>query len=128
MTREAAIKVFCQLLEAFDQCEHGDYFYDFGDMVCEAANVAISALREQSRWISVEERLPEASGAFLVFKCYRDNYKTIGVLHFCKAYKSYDLPKRGDYWVQYDSEYGDINMTDIVTHWMPLPEAPGAEC
>ena len=47
MTREGAIKVFWQLLDAFDNCEHGDYFYDFGDMVCEAANVAIAALREQ---------------------------------------------------------------------------------
>lgn len=86
-----------------------------------------AAVWERPRWISVEERLPEASGEFLVFKHYRDGYNTIGTLSFCKAYTSLDLPVRGDYWIRYDSEYGDINMTDVVTHWLPLPEPPEVE-
>ena len=86
-----------------------------------------AAVWAQPRWISVEERLPETNGEFLVFKHYRDEYKTIGTLSFRKAYKSLDLSKRGNYWLRYDSEYGDIDMTDVVTHWMPLPEPPEVE-
>lgn len=25
-----------ELLDAYEECEHGDYFYDHGDVVCEA--------------------------------------------------------------------------------------------
>lgn len=49
MTHEEAIKVFDGLLNAFNESEHGDFFYDYdyGEAVCQAASVAISALREQ---------------------------------------------------------------------------------
>ena len=60
--------------------------------------------RKQSEWISVEERLPEREGTYLVY-----TYK--GAIKF------------GDfrcYYAENDSPQFDY----YVTHWMPLPEAP----
>ena len=65
--------------------------------------------RKQSEWISVEERLPERVGTYLVY-----TYK--GAIKF------------GDFRCYYDKN--DKPQFDCdVTHWMPLPEAPkgGAE-
>lgn len=47
MTREKAIEVFTELNYAYKADEYGDYFYDHGDEVCQAASVAIAALREK---------------------------------------------------------------------------------
>ena len=65
--------------------------------------------RKQSGWISVDERLPEREGTYLVY-----TYK--GAIKF------------GDfrcYYAKNDNPQFDY----YVTHWMPLPEAPkgGAE-
>ena len=65
--------------------------------------------RKQSEWISVEERLPERVGTYLVY-----TYK--GAIKF------------GDfrcYYAKNDKPQFDCD----VTHWMPLTEAPkgGAE-
>jgi hypothetical protein len=120
MTRERVI----QLLEYIKIFENGALGRGATGI---ALDIAIAALREQPRWISVEERLPDGNAKCLVSIHYRDGYDTIDVLWFRKAYKSLDLPKKGDYWLRYDSEYGDIDMTALVTHWMPLPEGPEVE-
>lgn len=131
MTREGAIKVFGQLLEAFDQSEHGDYFYDFGDMVCEAANVAIAALREQesrakktsdkktSEWISVEERLPENEKPVLAYYGFdNDGDGDLGMMFIGTL--SYFCFDHDPHW-----QHAGCNL--VVTHWMPLPEPPEVE-
>lgn len=53
----------------------------------------------KQEWISVEERLPEASGAYIV--CRFDGY-------VYKTFFSGTFPK-------------------VITHWMPLPEAPNMQ-
>ena len=74
----------------------------------EALGMAIAALREQPRWISVEERLPELFGAYLVAG--KDGFVGEATLSpvgwFNEAVGCYD--------------------TDI-THWMPLPSSPKEE-
>lgn len=57
-------------------------------------------------WISVKDRLPEKNGDYLI-------YNTDGIVW--------------PYW--YDKEYKEWYdssgyLTESVTHWMPLPEAP----
>lgn len=100
----------------------------------QAIHMAISALREQPRWISVEERLPEAGGNYLCYCpvlqiCGKDipNYE---VYRFTlDAEEIYDLKMtghKGAAWCWYDSEYGWCS-TGSVTHWMPLPEPPEEE-
>lgn len=61
--------------------------------------------RKQSEWISVEERLPEKSGRYLVYGSFA------GMPLICGAH--YD---------KYNG-FGD----DDFTHWMPLPEPPKPE-
>ena len=75
----------------------------------DAYDMAISALREQSQWISVKERLPET-------------YTNVIVLHenghtgIEWRYKHSPCYKTANF--LFDPLYGE------VTHWMPLPEPP----
>lgn len=88
--------------------------YDAGcrmqsEMYLVKENGDIEPLKKQSGWISVDERLPEREGTYLVY-----TYK--GAIKF------------GDfrcYYAKNDNPQFDY----YVTHWMPLPEAPkgGAE-
>ena len=83
----------------------------------DAIDVAQEALRERPRWISVEERLPEESGRYIVLRksgdcldcCYEKERDSWGVL--------IDMGEAGALWVAYNG----------VTHWMPLPEPPEVE-
>lgn len=74
---------------------------------------------KSSRWISVEERLPEAD-------------KRYGGYEYSAELLVYDgLRRRAAYYchtsgVWYDSRYEDD--TFEVTHWMPLPEPPKEDC
>lgn len=63
-------------------------------------------------WISVNDRLPEDSGQYLV--CANDGYQVrISTLLFWIKNKTWQLTGRRSYWK--------------VTHWMPLPEPPEVE-
>jgi hypothetical protein len=94
MTREEAISAMGFLKESV-----------FTSYAEEALDMAIAALREQPRWNSVEERLPEMFGAYLVAG--KDGFVGEATLSpvgwFNEAVGCYD--------------------TD-VTHWMLLPEPP----
>ena len=58
--------------------------------------------RKQSKWISVDERLPERNGRYLTH-CNIEGQSLVCVLFYCKI--------------------GGFN-EGAVTHWMPLPEPP----
>ena len=66
---------------------------------------------EGGEWISVEDRLPEENGRYLV--CIKvshqlfENLTTIAVLDYNKSHGFYLY-----------------SIAESVTHWMPLPEAP----
>lgn len=64
--------------------------------------------RKQSEWIRVEDMLPEKEGAYLVYT----KYGWVALDEF-KLWEDDDMD--GGYWI--DTE-------ELVTHWMPLPEAP----
>ena len=79
-------------------------------------------------WISVDDRLPEDSGYYLVV--YRDKYNgSISI-----AFDMYVKCNVGEWW---ESEFAcDITKQFLwaaklqeqeVTHWMPLPEMPKGE-
>ena len=73
----------------------------------DAIDVAQEALREQPRWISVEERLPKEYQHIIGWTSWRE----IGEVYF-----------NGKHFV-WDMDYD----TADVTHWMPLPEPPEVE-
>ena len=79
-------------------------------------------------WISVDDRLPENSGYYLVV--YRDKYnESISI-----AFDMYVKCNIGEWW---ESEFAcDITKQFLwaaklqeqeVTHWMPLPQPPKGE-
>ena len=79
-------------------------------------------------WISVDDRLPEDSGYYLVV--YRDKYNESTSI----AFDMYVKCNIGEWW---ESEFAcDITkqfrwatrlQEQEVTHWMPLPEMPKGE-
>ena len=78
---------------------------------------------QQMRWIPVEERLPVAQGEYIVTACdegcpYGEGiwYSTVVVVA--------DYYKGCWAWDDYRCEY---DISDIVTHWMPLPPSPPAK-
>lgn len=78
-----------------------------------------------SEWISVDERLPDGYGSFLVAFKSKLHWKTEWV--YCVGVAIYNVSEipsvnGWDFEIEDGYEY-------IITHWMPLPEAPkgGAE-
>ena len=131
MTREEAIK---SLQEDGIDLGAGDF------VSVEALRMAIAALREQEKlesnlkvlessgWISVEERLPEKAGMYLVHeKGFNECGGYMNVICFSPCYNGVEEHLKGrKMWYDYDSEYGDFEIRN-VTHWMPLPEPPKEE-
>lgn len=78
----------------------------------EAIDTAQAALREQPRWIPVDERLPEQTdpATFVLFII------TQGMQHVGTYFK-------GGSTSQFDGFYSCAVRYE-VTHWMPLPEPP----
>ena len=97
MTREEAIEVLKKNRPGADprRC---------GQELCTAVDMAIAALREQPKKISVKERLPDAFVDVLA-------YREIGRVEI-----NYMLTT--GVW-----RYGSV-CANPVTHWIPLPETP----
>ena len=112
MNREEAIEAI--------KCNWPDSRYT---ILREALDMAISALRQQDaadkdvgKWISVKDRLPDYMGEVLVIVSGKphENITLDGAYEIAE----YD-PVEGwilEMWPEWCS--------GVVTHWMPLPEAP----
>ena len=68
----------------------------------------------QPHWVSVEERLPDKAGRYLV---YGDTYFTPDHNGDVDHYKNIEI----GYWNDYAPK---IVGRTIITHWMPIPEPP----
>lgn len=101
MQIEEMAKVICRRFHATDDVTSRDL-----------ARVVYNAdYRKQSKWISVEERLP-------------DNYQEVLVYRGChKGLMNVYTYTCNNQW---EDEYGYWNGTDSegITHWMPLPMPP----
>jgi hypothetical protein len=82
------------------------------DDVEEALDMAIAALREQPRWISVEERLPEVGVTVLTL----DKHG-----HICDRY----MYRCSDGTALFTAKH--LVSSKDVTHWMPMPGLPEVE-
>lgn len=72
----------------------------------------IAAERERTRWIPVSEQMPPSGQRVIVCVDNRDADNTIFVT------TDWSLERDWPYWRTYGKR---------VTHWMPLPSAPGTE-
>lgn len=103
MTREEAIKVLKHTVGNINYDAEREEIYFTHEWVG-AYEMAISALREQPCWISVEEALPETEDTVL---CVTKNKRPF----VCR----YD-----HYW-----KHWRVSKSVKVTHWMPLPSTEG---
>ena len=80
-------------------------------------------------WISVNDRLPERDGAYLVTTNGVSGLQNVKTRWFAKdgeMVEAYDLAGQKDVWYLYDIECGYVSINS-VTHWMPLPQPPKGE-
>ena len=108
--------------------ESGEYFWGGGDSVLERNNlevapVDIPTITPPNEWVSVEERLPENDGWYLVYAPeYWGHSKIYGLDGL--AYSNF----KHNYKVHWGIERGTgRGYPGIVTHWMPLPAPPTKE-
>lgn len=84
---------------------------------------------EQTEWISVEDRLPDESGYYLVFYHEWSNGNFLPVYEDREIRRmrfSKDKPRKWCMPICINKECeADTNRT--VTHWMPLPKPPKKE-
>lgn len=73
--------------------------------------------RKQSEWISVDERLPETEGDYLVWN---KEQKRIEIRFFYRLPPNYPVESHPEI-REYFGNFADYKR---ITHWMPLPEAP----
>jgi hypothetical protein len=97
------------------------------DRLDDALDMAIAALREQeqSKWISVKERLPEAVSTHKEYKTTVTSSSR--VLCVCVQKSGKRMVKEGfcEWYGNNPKAYWKIPGTiDAVTHWMPLPKPP----
>ena len=117
MTREEAIKVLSEDLKQrsdgyYSYLQHYGHRDNAEEEHLDALDMAISALREQPRWIPVTERLPEVGTTVLTL----DKF---GHIHDRYMYRHQDGT------ALFTAEY--LVTSKDVTHWMPLPEPPEVE-
>lgn len=68
-----------------------------------------------TEWISVEERLPEQEGWYLVYTMPDKKHKSVNKAEFRKGYEWNNFEP---YWRGAGGNWGN------VAYWMPLPEPP----
>lgn len=112
MTREEAVEVLRNTEDNINYDTKREEIY-FTHKWVGAYEMAIAALREQPRWISVDERLPEPFVSVLV---YMPDERPLPPVH--EGF----LAREGMWYANhFDREPMEI------THWMPLPEPPEVE-
>lgn len=76
-----------------------------------------------SEWISVKDKLPKADGEYIVYAQDENSPAGEGVWYD-------NVVVAAEYafgeWTWRENS-NDFDITDIVTHWMPLPEPPRME-
>ena len=64
----------------------------------------------ERKWISVEDRLPEETGNYLIYRCLDDVlFLTDIAVFFAEDDPEWNVP---------------LDAVDEITHWMPLPPPP----
>ena len=124
MTKEQAIKLLRKdtSVDEIHRLEVELKDYDkVTDKIQEACDMGVEAIEKQT-WISVEDRLPEEEGQYIVttkfgikISSFSNNLYKIDKYDF-EDYKG--KQRKGFY--NYDSEYGYFEQ-DVLA-WMPMPE------
>ena len=120
--------------QAISHFRHGVSHDIFSEPVTTYAKLAIEALEKENgvmvqEWISVEDRLPEKDGAYLVTTNSFGDRQRVKLRWFAKDGENVDayaLAGQKDVWYLYDIECGYVSINS-VTNWMPMPSTEGIE-
>lgn len=115
MTNEEAIELLVQL-----RCCVGSKKYK------EMYDLAISAL-ERDRWISVEERLPEKPGLYIVYLLAQVGEYRKELSYATEMYFNADEKLWVDDTESYNALLPPSDDRYCVTHWKKMPEPPKEE-
>lgn len=111
----------CLLMSAADLIEHLSVEQDA--LVLEIERLRKELEAAKSGWISVEDRLPESDGDYLVCDTNDGDYGVYGCF-FDSGYAEF-----GSWGSDYDPyTHGSLDSKwykeDTITHWQPMPEPP----
>ena len=118
----------CKRVNSAELClslvaEAADVLQEYVDRCARYAN-EVMGLREKQRWIPVTERLPSKNGSYIVHcddSCEPSDERIWGDSVVVEASWFFGAWS----WNENANEY---DLDGIVTHWMPLPDAPEVTC
>ena len=114
MTHEKQIEEIVDAVDAY--IENVDVKHWYRDELDEGlAEALYTAGYRKQAWISVEDRLPDREGAYLVLIVDYLGEERMEVMELFKWANCFDWS------AHMSSRWEDRN---TITHWMPLPEAP----
>ncbi len=96
----------------------------------EAFESLCSALARQtdeapSSWVPVAERLPRRLEQVFLFLVSKKDPFRIG--YWDDRDNEESAATQAPFWCDEESWFGDVGDTDLVSHWMPLPQPPEAK-
>ena len=121
MSKEKQIEEMAEVMR--HTCEGPCFVNKDGFTDCEACHscqLYDAGYRKQSEWISVDERLPETEGFYLVWN---KGQKINQVRFFYRLPPNYPVESHPEI-REYFGNFADYKW---ITHWMPLPEVPKGE-
>lgn len=92
-----------------DECAYFNAIECQTDLKRDCADLIKHLEAKQPKWISVKDRLPEAEGMYIVYIPLTGG--TIVAADYLDGH-----------WIDWE-----VDLTERVTHWMPLPEPPEEE-
>lgn len=123
---EQTAREFCHLSAECETCQICDERYHTDGELCYfklMANEIIHHGYRKQEWISVDDRLPQIAGKYLIArKTVHGNL--INIVWYDTNYNGGNDDMTGkSVWYMFDSDWGDYEIPG-VTHWMPLPQPP----
>ena len=117
MNKITAKAILGELLEAYEQYEHGDYFYDNGDVVCEAVECVLSEQESLAEKQATSDKTSDESKRLI----YADDLKK-------KAFPDPDSGE-GMVYVQDVDEAPTVDAMEVVRNmWIPVTDRLPEHC
>lgn len=83
-------------------------------------------IEEKSGWISVKDRLPEVAGGLVLVSAVNKEYDYRKTFIAFQGYGDFEWYTMNITFME-KSPNNQVSKNFIITHWMPLPEAPESE-
>lgn len=121
--REKLVEI---LLQEDDLCERGERKDCFANGSCYYYRVADRLIANGvtvQEWVSVKDRLPDKDGCYIVTACDEGCSCGEGIWYDTVVIEAEHY--KGEWsWNENGTEY---DITDLVTHWQPMPQPPKGE-